>query len=206
MKCTVTTSGEESDLVSIPLVTLILDLFDGSETPISQGLATLTPSEQLTDVTDQQIITQSPVNITFSSTSQAVAVIMATDAPGPQPSGWQWQISFSGVGGSPASLSVYVPAGPASFTADNASPCVFTWTPPGSNPWNLQALPDGTGLQLSGSSLPGGFTTDTTYYVVNSSTDTFELAATPGGTALGSTSTGSGNLIVVQYNLSAIAG
>lgn len=39
----------------------------------------------------------------------------------------------------------------------------------------------------AGSVLPGGFTAGTTYYVVNTSSNTFKLSATPGGTAITAT-------------------
>ncbi len=72
-----------------------------------------------------------------------------------------------------------------SFTATNASPCVFTAT--GS------AYTNGTPVAISGGSLPTGITAGN-YYIVNASGDTFELAATSGGSPLGSSSTGSGNV------------
>jgi hypothetical protein len=83
------------------------------------------------------------------------------------------------------------------FTATNASPCVFTV--PGS------ALANGTPVALSGASLPTGFTAGTVYYVVASSGSTFELSATSGGSAINSTSTGSGTVTpAVQRYLRAI--
>lgn len=73
-----------------------------------------------------------------------------------------------------------------SFTATDASPAVFTAA--GST------YAAGTPVQLVGTSLPTGFTATPVYYVVNPSTDTFELAATAGGTAINSTSSGSGSV------------
>jgi len=93
-----------------------------------------------------------------------------------------------------------LPAGPAAFTATHATPAVFTWTPTSA----LTKLPNGTGVQLSGGSLPAPFVAATTYYVIAASGDTFELAATPGGGPIASTAVGTGNLQVVQYNLSAL--
>jgi hypothetical protein len=72
-----------------------------------------------------------------------------------------------------------------SFTATHASPCVFTAT--GSH------FSNGTYVILSGGSLPGGFSAQG-YYVVSASGDTFELAATSGGSAINSTGTGSGTV------------
>jgi Pectate lyase superfamily protein len=78
-----------------------------------------------------------------------------------------------------------------SFTATHASPCVFTAA--GSY------YSDGTLVTLSGGSLPGGFTA-TTYFVVNASGATFELSATSGGSAIDSTSTGSGDVVGYQQS------
>jgi hypothetical protein len=74
-----------------------------------------------------------------------------------------------------------------SFTATNASPCVFT-VGSGSAP------AAGTAVTLSGGSLPTGFTAGPVYYVVVSSGTTFQLASVLFGTALGSSSTGSGTV------------
>jgi hypothetical protein len=75
-----------------------------------------------------------------------------------------------------------------SFTATHASPCVFTAS--GSY------YGDGQEVTLAGGSLPGGFSAQT-YFVVAASGDTFELAATLGGTAINSTGTGSGTVTAV---------
>lgn len=72
-----------------------------------------------------------------------------------------------------------------SFTATHASPCVFTAA--GSYYAN------GTYVTLSGGSLPGGFSAQG-YYVVSASGATFELSATSGGSAINSSSTGSGTV------------
>jgi hypothetical protein len=79
----------------------------------------------------------------------------------------------------------YSPGTQFSFTATSASPAVFTAT--GSNLTANQVV------TLSGTTLPGGFTAGTPYFVVAPTANTFELAATSGGTALNSTSAGSGN-------------
>ena len=71
------------------------------------------------------------------------------------------------------------------FTVTIASPGVFTYLGAG--------LGDNTAviLQTNGA-LPTGLTAGTVYYVVNSTGITFELAATPGGTAITTTGTQSG--------------
>jgi hypothetical protein len=71
------------------------------------------------------------------------------------------------------------------FTANDASPCVFTLAS-GSTGYTA-----GTYVYISGDLLPGGFITGK-YYVVSPSGLTFELAATSGGTPIDSTSAGSG--------------
>ena len=55
----------------------------------------------------------------------------------------------------------------------------------------VSSLANGVAVTLAtssaGSSLPGGFTAGTTYYVVNTSSNTFKLAAAPAGTAITAT-------------------
>lgn len=73
------------------------------------------------------------------------------------------------------------------FTCPTASPGVFT--APGS------AMSNGTAVVLTaiaGSSLPGGFTGDTIYFVVSASGATFQLSATSGGSAINASSAGAG--------------
>ena len=90
--------------------------------------------------------------------------------------------AFTAVTSAPATQRLTTAAALA-FTATNASPCVFTVT--GSAPAN------GTVYTLSGT-VPTGFTAGTVYYVVSSSGSTFELSATSGGSAINSSSTGTG--------------
>ena len=66
-----------------------------------------------------------------------------------------------------------------------ASPGVVTWT--------AHPLSNGNAVILSTSgALPTGLTAGTTYYVVNKATDTFQLAATIGGTAINTSGSQSG--------------
>jgi hypothetical protein len=73
----------------------------------------------------------------------------------------------------------------ATVTISVASPGVVTWTG-----HTLQAG-DRVILTTSGA-LPTGLTAGQTYYVVNPATNTFQLAATPGGTAITTSGTQSG--------------
>ncbi len=175
-------------------VTLMLDVYDGSGALVSRGTATLAPDVEVT-AAGQMVVIEAPVYSDLQGVLPSVK-LLATDNAGLSPSGWAWSISWVNVPGSPAGWSFFLPAGPLSFTAADASPCVFT--APGSS------YADGAMLSLSGASLPGGFTAGTTYYVVNASGDTFELAATPGGSPLGSTSAGSGTVQTGAVYLSSL--
>jgi hypothetical protein len=81
----------------------------------------------------------------------------------------------------------YNPGTAFSYTATSATPAVFTTT-------TASNLTAGTTVTLSGGTAPGGFTNGTPYFVVAPTATTFELAATSGGTAINSTSTGSGTV------------
>jgi hypothetical protein len=95
----------------------------------------------------------------------------------------------------PAGGKCLIPAPPTfAFTATHASPCVFTAAG--------TAYTAGMIVTLSGTSLPGGFTAGTQYYIVDPSGDTFELSGTSGGTAINSSSTGSGG-VSAYYLISA---
>jgi len=54
--------------------------------------------------------------------------------------------------------------------------------------------------------LPGGLSTDTTYYVIEADTNTFELSATKGGTKINITNTGDGTHTWHQYSLGKASG
>jgi hypothetical protein len=190
-------------VAALNYVTLICDLYNAQGAVVQGGFATFTQAAVLTDAPDREIIVAQPLTVPFGGVMLPQLALLATDNTAPLPNGWSWAVAFN-VTGAPPGFNFFLPAGPASFTATNASPAVFTWTSPGAQAWQLQSLPNGTGVQLSGGSLPTGFSAATMYYVVGSSGFTFELAATPGGSPIGSTSTGSGTLTVVQMNMSAL--
>lgn len=73
------------------------------------------------------------------------------------------------------------------YTATNASPAVFTATGSG--------FVAGQIVTLSGGSPPSGFSNGTLYYAVNPTANTFQLAASSGGTAINSSGTGNGNVL-----------
>lgn len=73
----------------------------------------------------------------------------------------------------------------ATVTISQASPSVITWTAHG--------LRNGQPIEFTSTgSLPIGFSTGTTYYIVSATTNNFSLAASPGGTAINTSSAGSG--------------
>ncbi len=70
-------------------------------------------------------------------------------------------------------------------TISDANPAVVTW--------NAHGLIDGTAVSFTTTgALPAPLAVGTTYYVVNATTNTFELALTQGGAAIATTSAGSG--------------
>lgn len=182
--------------MSYNVIQLILDVTDGTGTPIGLGAALLAPSAQLTDATDNLFVTETPVYVQFPGAAFPSVKLIATDNAAVLPSGWAWTVSFQAMRGAPPAYDFFLPASPQTFTATDASPCVFT----GSGSGYL----NNTGVQLSGGSLPDGFAAGTTYWVVNASGSAFELAATVNGTPLASTSTGSGSVTAVSSYLSSL--
>lgn len=179
-------------------VSLVLDVFNGQGSVVPGGVAVLTPSVVLTDVTDGQVIAAQPLTVQLPGAIPNAVTLLATDNTAPAPSGWTWGISFTAQG-APPSFSFFLPAGPASFTVTGSS-ATLTWTAGG----GITSIPVGTGVQLSGGSLPGGFSAGVTYYVVASSGFTVQLSATPGGTAITSSGSGSGNMTVTLRRLSSL--
>ena len=88
----------------------------------------------------------------------------------------------------------------ATVTLTVAAPAVFTW-PGGSLPASIVA---GAPVVLSGTTAPGGFTFGTVYYAVNPSGATFQLSATPTGTGITSTTSGTA-VVASQYDAYATA-
>jgi hypothetical protein len=186
--------------VALQYVDLIVNMTDGTGSQLTRGMAVLAPSAFLTGSAGSQDVPQAPVGAQFDGSAFPQVPILATDNADLAPSGWGWDISFAVVPGNPSAWTFFAPAGPVSFTCTDASPAVFTFSPTSA----LTSLPDGTGVQLSGGSLPGGFEAATAYYVVNPGGYTFELAAAADGTPLASTGSGSGQVTVASYLLSSL--
>lgn len=174
--------------------------------PNGSGIAYLTPSTQVTDPTDGITLITLPSGYPFTGVPLSVQVY-ATDNANMSPAGWAWQLTFSQnpqTPGNPLSLNFFAPAGPLSFTATSASPCVVTPTYTAAFTTAFPAgLPNGTGVAFT-SGAPTGFSNATTYYTVNGTATTFQLSATRGGAAINSSSTGSGTLTVTRYTYSGL--
>jgi hypothetical protein len=80
----------------------------------------------------------------------------------------------------------------ATVTNTNANPAVFTHTAHG--------LPNGAPVRLtvSGGSLSPNFTVNTTYYVVSSTTNTYQLASVPGGAGIAAGGASSGTITATE--------
>lgn len=182
-------------------VTILLDAYTGAGPIIGQGSAFFSPTALLTDTTDHLTIPQTPVAVSLVPPSGAAASwlpyvsLYSTDSSNltPFPAGsWKYNCAFQFPGAPvPFTFSLVAGATGLSYTATNASPCVFTAA--GS------AYTAGEAVSLFGSGLPAGFSQATPYYVVSPSGTSFSLAATPGGAAIASTSTGSGTVIPCQF-------
>jgi hypothetical protein len=176
-------------------VTLTGTFPTGQQGQNATGSVVFTPSNWLTDPGDQQDIPPVPVQVSLHA-GQISVPLLATDNAGPVPSGWAWSAKAWIDGALPDEQSFLLPASPFEFTATSATPAVFTAT--GSSYAN------GYPVALDGTGLPGGFAALTTYYVTGASGNTFRLAATPGGPALASTSTGSGTVYTAATDFSQV--
>jgi parallel beta-helix repeat protein len=179
--------------MALNLVPLVLDLYDGGLNLISSGSATLVPSAQLADVVDQAGIVLSPLTVGFHADASPMIQIIPTDNENISPSNWAWQITFDNVPGAPEPYYFSID-GSGTYFSFTASASGSTFTAPGSS------FTNGTGVVLTGSSLPPNFWPNTIYYVAGASGDTFSLAESPGGSpAIDLVSSGSGEVTLVQY-------
>ncbi|HEY1668492.1 MAG TPA: glycosyl hydrolase family 28-related protein [Trebonia sp.] len=182
-------------------IEIILSIIDGTGAAVTEGSAVFTATSPVISADGTTEIIPAPVTIQLGDGPPPVsATLLPTDVAGDLPIGWAWQVSFPDVPGDLESFTFAAPAGPASFAAAAGTPGVITWTATAA----LTALPNGTGVKLTGGSLPTGITAGTTYFVVGTSGQTIQLAATPGGSPLTLTSSGSGQLTVVSYYLASV--
>lgn len=76
-------------------------------------------------------------------------------------------------------------------TADKASAsCTFTSASPGVATYTAHGLPNNAPVYLSGTTAPTGLSLNTVYYTRSVATNTFQVALTPGGTSINTSSTG----------------
>lgn len=156
-------------------------------------MVTFTPAGWVPDPANDLLFPPSPQYARIFEGAFA-AVLLATDTTDED---WTWEAEFTGLPGvQPYSFSFALPSQAAAFTATDAAPCVFTASG--------TSYSAGQPLTLAGTALPGGFGTTAPYYVASPSGDAFSLAATSGGTALASTSAGSGWAVPV-VDISALA-
>lgn len=79
------------------------------------------------------------------------------------------------------------------ITPQVSGTATITIASPGVVSWNAHGLPNGASVKFATTgALPTGLTVGTTYYVVNKTINTFELAAVPGGTSIVTSGTQSG--------------
>lgn len=180
------------DLTSVVVTGRYLD-------PSGQALAgriTFTPTTTLADATGSTVIPAYGKTYDLAAGSFTTDALAATDNADILPAGWLYTVTLALQNLPPASFTVAVPRAPLSFTATSAAPCVLTAA--GS------AYANGAAVSLAGGSLPAGFTAATAYYVVAASGASFSLAATRGGSAITSTSTGSGTVGNASLDISAL--
>lgn len=187
--------------MALPSVAIILNLSDLAGDEVTTGEAVFTPTSAAVSADGTTELLAAPVTVDLSEGMfPRSAALLPTDVAGVQPSALAWQVSFPGVPGAPQPFTFLAPAGPVSFTGATGTPGILTWTATPA----LTRLPNGTGVKLAGGSLPAGVTAGTTYYVVGASGQTVQLSATPGGSPVALTGTGSGTLTVVSYYLAAL--
>jgi hypothetical protein len=109
--------------MALNYVSLTCDLYDGAGSTVNGGIATFTPSAQLTDTADHEIITGAGITGSFGPVASPVVRLLATDNAAPLPSGWAWNVTFTGVPGNPGAFSFFLPySGGASQYLSSLSP------------------------------------------------------------------------------------
>ncbi len=154
---------------------------------------TFTPSGWLPDPGDGLLFPPAPVTVRIFGGVFSVP-LLATDTTS---TAWTWQADFGYIPDVGSYVfSFALPSNAAAFTATAAAPCALT--APGTS------YSAGQAVTLAGTALPGGFAAGTVYYVTSPSGDVFSLAASPGGPALASSSSGSGHAVPAA-DISALA-
>ena len=94
--------------MTLNYVTLVLDAYDAQGNLVTKGSASFVPSAQLTDP-GVEWIPPAPVPAVFHAAGPPSVKLLATDNTAPQPEGWGWTVTFSGVPGDPAGFSFFLP-------------------------------------------------------------------------------------------------
>ena len=86
--------------MALNTVALVLDLYDGTQSPITSGTATFRPNVQVKDSTDHVVLTTAPVIIQLVRNPVPTVTLIATDNAGLSPTGWTWiyRGTFDGAG------------------------------------------------------------------------------------------------------------
>jgi hypothetical protein len=92
--------------VAINSVTLTLDIYDGTSSPVVSGTAFFTPTEAVAFASDSFYLWQYPIEVSLVPPAGAedwlaTVLLVATDNSGADPSGWQWSVEFQAQGAPP---------------------------------------------------------------------------------------------------------
>jgi hypothetical protein len=88
------------------------------------------------------------------------------------------------------------------FDIDQGQAATITKGSPGTININSHGLTNGTMVRVNYSTAPTGLSNGTTYYVVNSAADTFNLSATSGGSAINMTTSAGADVTVHRWKAS----
>lgn len=127
-------------------------------------------------------------------TAAASVVVSSTTTLGLTSSVNNWLYIYGATGGTVlASTALYDENTLQSFVQESAALTSISNASPGVATLNGHGLNNGDAITLTTSgSLPTGLAISTVYYVVSTAANTFQFAATPGGTAINTSSNGSG--------------
>lgn len=81
--------------MSPSLVTLVLDVYNGSAEQVANGFALLTPTTQI-DASDEMLVVPDPIVAAFHVSGPPQVDLIPTDNTDFLPAGWAWSITFSG--------------------------------------------------------------------------------------------------------------
>lgn len=93
--------------MALNYVNLTLDLFDGQGNELKTGNVIFTPSVQLTDTVEHELITRAQLQVSLVGGSPVVK-LLATDNGNLNPSGWSWDVTFQNVPGNPPEFSFHL--------------------------------------------------------------------------------------------------